>query len=107
VAFPWLLYPMVEREGLLAVLAPGVLWAAAWPVLAGGVLAVGLWHWGDRLPRVPEGDVVVAGEAAMRGAAAWSEALERADGLLRQWPMAGLSLLTLAIVLGVAMLAWG
>jgi multicomponent Na+:H+ antiporter subunit A len=107
VAVPWLLYPMGERQGLLAALAPGVLWAAAWPVLAGGVLAVGLWRCGDRLPRVPEGDVVVAGEAAMRCAAAWSETLERAEGLLRQWPVASLSLLTLAIVLGVAMLVWG
>jgi formate hydrogenlyase subunit 3/multisubunit Na+/H+ antiporter MnhD subunit len=107
VAVPWLLYPMVEREGLLAALAPGVLWAALWPVLAGGVLAVGLWRWGDRLPRVPQGDVVVAGEAAMRGIAAWGDALERAESSLRQWPMASLSLLTLAIVLGIAMLAWG
>ena len=105
-AVPWLLYPMVERERILAALAPAVLWAAAWPVLAGGVLAVGLWRWGDRLPRVPEGDVVVAGEAAMRSTAAWGEALERAEGLLRQWPVASLSLLTLVIVLSVAMLAW-
>ena len=105
-AVPWLLYPMVERERILAALAPAVLWAAAWPVLAGGVLAVGLWRWGNRLPRVPEGDVVVAGEAAMRSTAAWGEALERAEGLLRQWPVASLSLLTLVIVLSVAMLAW-
>ena len=81
--------------------------AASWPVLAGGILAIGLWRWGDRLPRVPEGDVVVAGEAAMRGIAAWGEALERAEGWLRGWPVASLSLLTLGIVLGAAMLAWG
>jgi formate hydrogenlyase subunit 3/multisubunit Na+/H+ antiporter MnhD subunit len=107
VAVPWLLYPMVEREGLLAALAPRVLWAASWPVLAGGILAIGLWRWGNRLPRVPEGDVVVAGEAAMHGIAAWGEALERADGWLRGWPVASLSLLTLGIVLGAVMLAWG
>jgi len=107
VAVPWLLYPMVERESLLAALAPRVLGAASWPVLAGGILAIGLWRWGDRLPRVPEGDVVVAGEAAMRGIAAWGEALERAEGRLRGWPVASLSLLTLGIVLGAAMLAWG
>jgi formate hydrogenlyase subunit 3/multisubunit Na+/H+ antiporter MnhD subunit len=105
-AVPWLLYPVVRREGLLAALAPAVLWAGSWPVLAGGVLAVGLWRWGNRLPRVPEGDVVVAGEAAMRSTAAWGEALERAEGLLRQWPVASLSLLTLVIVLSVVMLAW-
>jgi hypothetical protein len=43
----------------------------------------------------------------MRAAATWGEAIERADGYLRQWPVASLSLLTLAIILGTAMLAWG
>jgi hypothetical protein len=37
----------------------------------------------------------------------WGEAIERADGYLRQWSVAGLSLLTLVIILGAAMLAWG
>jgi hypothetical protein len=31
--------------------------------------------------------------------------IERADGLLRQWPAAGLSLLVLAILFGAAMRA--
>jgi hypothetical protein len=69
------------------------------------VLAVGLWRLGDRLPRVPEGDVVVVGETAIRAIITWGEAIERADGWLRQWPVASLSLLTLVIILGAAMLA--
>jgi hypothetical protein len=78
-----------------------------WPVLIGGLLAAGLWRWGHRLPRVPEGDVVVLGEGAVRATVPWSEAIERGDAYLRQWPVASLSLLTLVIILGVVMLAWG
>jgi multicomponent Na+:H+ antiporter subunit D len=33
--------------------------------------------------------------------------LERADGVLRQWPVAGLSLLALIIMFGVALLGAG
>jgi formate hydrogenlyase subunit 3/multisubunit Na+/H+ antiporter MnhD subunit len=107
VAVPWILYPTAESGSLLAALAPATLWGALWPVLIGGVLAVGLWCWGDRLPRVPEGDILVAGETAVRATVTWGGALERADLYLRQWPVASLSLLTLVIILGAAMLAWG
>ena len=106
VAVPWVLYPTSGSGTLLDALAPETLWAALWPVLIGGLLAVGLWRWGDRLPRVPEGDVVVVGEAAIRATAPWGEAVERTDGYLRQWPVASLSLLTLVIILDAAMLAW-
>ena len=107
VAVPWALYPTAESGNLLDALAPGTLWAALWPVLIGGVLAVGLWRWGHRLPRVPEGDVVVVGEAAIRVTAPWGEAIERADGYLRQWPVASMSLVILVIILGAVMLLWG
>jgi hypothetical protein len=71
------------------------------------VLAAGLWRGGHRLPRIPEGDVVVLGETAMRVTLAWGEAIERAHGYLREGPTASLSLLTLVIILAAAMLAWG
>jgi hypothetical protein len=86
---------------------PWTLRAALQPVLLGAVPAAGLWRGGHRLPRVPEGDVLVVGETAMRATVTWGEAIERADGYLRQWPMASLSLLTLVIILAAALLAWG
>jgi multicomponent Na+:H+ antiporter subunit A len=107
VAVPWILYPTAESRSLLAAVAPATLWEALWPVLIGGLLAVGLRRWEDRLPLVPEGDIVVAGETAMRVTVTWGEAIERADLYLRQWPVACLSLLTLLTFLGTAMLAWG
>jgi multicomponent Na+:H+ antiporter subunit A len=73
--------------------------------LIGAALAPGLWLWGNRLPRVPEGDIIVAGEAAFRASSAFGAALERMDARLRQWPAAGLSLLAIAIVLTAAMLS--
>jgi multicomponent Na+:H+ antiporter subunit A len=106
VAVPWALYPAAESGSALEALAPGNLWAALWPVLLGGALAVGLWRWGHRLPRVPEGDVVVVGESALRETVPWGEAIERADAYLRRWQVASLSLLALVIILGAAMLAW-
>ena len=107
VIVPWTLYPTEQSGALLLTLAPGTLWAALWPVLVGGMLAGGLWRWGHRLPRIPEGDIVVVGEAATRATAPWGETIERVDGYLRQWPVASLSLLTVVIILGAAMLAWG
>jgi len=107
VAVPWALYPASEGGSLLQAIAPTTFWAALWPVLIGGVLAVGLWRWCNCLPSVPEGDLVVVGEAAMRAVRRWSEAIERADSYLRQWPVASLSLLTLVVILGAVMLAWG
>jgi hypothetical protein len=92
---------------LLQALAPGTLWAALWPILIGAALLAGLWRWRDRLPRVPDGDIVVVGEKAVRATAVWGEAIERADDYLRRWSVASLSLLMLVIIMGVAMLARG
>jgi formate hydrogenlyase subunit 3/multisubunit Na+/H+ antiporter MnhD subunit len=107
VAVPWALYPTSEDGSLAQALAPAALWAALWPVLAGGVAAVALWQWRHRLPSVPEGDLVVAGEAAMHATGRWGEAIERADSYVRRWPVASLSLLTLVVILAAVMLAWG
>jgi formate hydrogenlyase subunit 3/multisubunit Na+/H+ antiporter MnhD subunit len=101
---PWLMYPVLggdAGEGL----APAALLEALWPVLSGTALAIGLWFWGNRLPRIPEGDIVVGQEAAFRASYVFGAALERTDARLRQWPAAGLSLLAVAIVLTAAMLS--
>jgi hypothetical protein len=103
-ALPWLLYPTAGGH-VAAALTPAALLEALWPVLIGAALAPGLWLRGHRLPRVPEGDIIVAGEAAFRASYAFGAALERVDARLRQWPAAGLSLLAIAIVLTAAMLS--
>jgi hypothetical protein len=43
----------------------------------------------------------------MQAAASLGPAIDQTDGYLRQWPVASLALVALAIILGAAMLAWG
>ncbi len=92
VPFGW-----VPRDMLSAAFTPGELWSVLVLVLGGGLLAIGLGH---RLPRVAGGAVV---GRVRRGAGAVAGMVERADGALREWPIAGLSLLVLAIAFGVTM----
>jgi formate hydrogenlyase subunit 3/multisubunit Na+/H+ antiporter MnhD subunit len=76
---------------------------SALAVLVGGVviaLALGL-----RLPALPAGDAAVA--SVRRATVAIGAAFVRADGVLRQWPVAGLALIVAAIAFGAAMLARG
>jgi hypothetical protein len=103
---PWAIYPVADADTRLAALGLGALASALWPVLLGSILFGALWRWGPKLPELPEGDIVVAGEAAARATVGWGEAVERADAWLRQWPVASLSLLTVAILLAAAMLIW-
>ena len=104
VAIPWALFLAAGIGTLAEVLAPADLWKGLWPVLLGAVLAVGLRRFGHRLPRVPEGDVVVLSERLTRASAAWGASLERAEGVLRQWSVAGVALLALVMILGAAIL---
>jgi formate hydrogenlyase subunit 3/multisubunit Na+/H+ antiporter MnhD subunit len=105
VAVPWALYLTIGIGTLADAFSPASLWSSVWPILAGGVLAVGLWRWGARLPRIPEGDLVALADGAGGVALAAGEASARLDGLLRQWPVAGVSLLAVALGLATAMLA--
>jgi formate hydrogenlyase subunit 3/multisubunit Na+/H+ antiporter MnhD subunit len=97
---PWLLYPVIGS--VAEALGPAKLWDAIWPTLVGAVLAAGLWAVGDRLPRIPTGDIVVAEEAAFRGSLSLGPIFERADRGLREWPAAGLCLLMIALALVAA-----
>jgi hypothetical protein len=105
VVVPWAIYLTVMDGSIADVVARATLWSAFWPCLLGGALAIGLRRVGGRLPRVPDGDiagVVVAG--ATRFARAMGVLLERLDEVLRQWPVAGVALVGVAVVLTALML---
>ena len=100
----WLLYPAVgEPSGSVTIVA---LWDGLWPIVIGAVLALGLRRWGASLPSIPEGDTVVAAEAAFNSSFALGGLFESLDARLRQWPAASLSLLAIALILA-AMAAYG
>ena len=103
VVIPWLLYPAIGGD-IADALTPATALEALWPALSGAALALGLWLWGHLLPRIPEGDIIVAGEAAFDASTAFGAAFERMDLRLRQWPAAGLSLLAVALILAAAVL---
>ncbi len=103
VAVPWLLYPFAGGN-VADALTLAALFDALWPVLIGAALALALRRWQSRLPPIPAGDIVEPAERAFRASYAVGSAMERADGWLRQWPAAGLSLLAIAVVLGAATL---
>jgi formate hydrogenlyase subunit 3/multisubunit Na+/H+ antiporter MnhD subunit len=97
---PWLMFPAIG--GAAEALEPAKLWDAVWPMLIGAVLAAGVWAAGDRLPRVPAGDIVIAEEAAFRTSLSLGPMFECADRGLREWPAAGLALLMVALALAAA-----
>lgn len=104
VAVPWGLFVGLPVGTLGAAFEPAALWSAFWPVLAGAALAWLLARRGDALPRIPLGDVVAPLRRAARAVSAGSASFLRVDGVLREWPVAGVCLLAIAAALGAAML---
>ncbi|HEY8333072.1 MAG TPA: complex I subunit 5 family protein, partial [Tardiphaga sp.] len=99
----WALFPSATGYPFTAIFELKALWAASWPILLGGALAFALRGYADRLPRIPEGDAVVLAEALLPSLRRLMDGLERIDGMLRQWPVAGLLLLVIVIALGAAL----
>jgi hypothetical protein len=83
-----------------------VLAAVLVPAVAGGVLATLLGRFRDGPPDVASwGRVGATLGPARRVALAVAAVVERIDAILRQWAVAGLALLVLAVALGATMLA--
>jgi hypothetical protein len=68
------------------------------------LLAIAIFGLRVPLPRIPEGDVLASGRTIARAAWYWSDLAERIESGLRQWPIASLSLVAVAILLGATML---
>jgi formate hydrogenlyase subunit 3/multisubunit Na+/H+ antiporter MnhD subunit len=72
-------------------------------IIGGAAVALGL---GRTLPKLPVGQGLIAlGAPVRRAVVGVGTAFERTDGVARRWPVAGLSLLALALLFGVAMAA--
>jgi formate hydrogenlyase subunit 3/multisubunit Na+/H+ antiporter MnhD subunit len=105
---PWSLLPVLGlgawQAAFVAALTPAELWKALWPLLLGAGAGAALWRWGERLPRVPPGDLL-AWLAPLRGMmTAAGAAVEALDARLRQWPAAGVALVLIAVLIGLGAL---
>ncbi|WP_332684318.1 complex I subunit 5 family protein [Bosea sp. (in: a-proteobacteria)] len=104
---PWSLYPAVSGEPVQSLFQAEALWKLLWP-MAAGALAMLLV---TRLPKLqgalPEGDIVVLAKAGGPALDRLILGIQLADVALRRWPVAGLSLLLIAVLLGGAMMLGG
>jgi multicomponent Na+:H+ antiporter subunit A len=105
VAVPWALYPGIANVSWRDALVLEVHWDTLGPVLIGALMAYKLRRWEHLLPRIPEGDVLAASTIAARATRKLGAAMERVDGYLGQWPVAGVLFLALTIILAGTMLA--
>lgn len=102
---PWILFLSAHGYALSDALNAKDVWSAFWPVMLGTLFAIGLPRGQKRLPRIPEGDLVVVLSLADRGASVISETFVTMDAALRRWPMASLSLLCVVLFFGVTLVA--
>jgi formate hydrogenlyase subunit 3/multisubunit Na+/H+ antiporter MnhD subunit len=103
--FPWESYLSVPTNTVAKSLAPQTLAKALWPILGGVALAVLLGRWRDRGWRTPSEKILVNLVGPVRRAAvAVGESIEFVDGVFRQWSVAVMSLLVVALMFGIAML---
>ena len=104
--FPWEIYLSLPVGSASNSLALRALSKVLWPILGGAVLAIVIGRWGHRPVRGPFGTILVAMVgSARRPALIFGKMIELVDCLLQQWSVATLSLLVVAIIFGVAMLA--
>lgn len=101
---PWSLYPAVSGESVVSLLRPDALWKVTWPMLLGVVVMLCVHRFPKRLGAIPEGDIIglaLAGGPVVRSL---SDRIGEIDVHLRRWPVAGLGLIALAILLGGALM---
>jgi NADH:ubiquinone oxidoreductase subunit 5 (subunit L)/multisubunit Na+/H+ antiporter MnhA subunit len=88
-------------DALSSAFTPGEVWSVVLLIVGGVALAAGLAR---QLPSISVGKGVATVGHAVRGATVALGALfVRVDGALRQWPVAGLALIALAIAFGATL----
>lgn len=104
---PWSLYPAVSGEAVSTLVQPEALWKVTWPLILGIAAMLLVRRWPGSIGAIPEGDIIVLAQEAgplLRGA---SNGIGEVDSHLRRWPVAGLGLTALAVLLGGALMLRG
>ena len=100
---PIAIYFMAPNHQLADALKPYALWSALWPILVGGLIALGLTRF--RLPKIAisPGDIgTVILNAFAHPRAAISIRFAKLDAALGQWPIATMTLLSVLILFTIA-----
>jgi formate hydrogenlyase subunit 3/multisubunit Na+/H+ antiporter MnhD subunit len=107
IILPWVLYPVISGNPWSEALGTKALWDSLWPVLIGAGLALALFRGGLRLPTIPPGDILIICEPVVFFGQRLGAEMERIDGALQRWPVAGVTVLLLVALLAGAMLTGG
>jgi hypothetical protein len=102
-----MLYPGLSGNAIRSALQPASLWKSAWPVGVGFLLALALRGQRRNLPTIPQGDIIRLIEPLSRVVNRGGTGIERADGMLQLWPIAGTLLAGIMILLVAAFLSGG
>jgi formate hydrogenlyase subunit 3/multisubunit Na+/H+ antiporter MnhD subunit len=99
-ALPWVLHPLVESISLSKVLSLLELWKGSWPIALGALL--GAWFGvGDRLPRIPAGDIFHLAPALDGILCSIRVRIETCERFLRRWEVSGTLLVSFVAVLAL------
>lgn len=104
---PWSLYPAITGETLASLVEPDALWKVIWPMLLGLFAMLIIRRLTSLRGAIPEGDIVVLAEQGSPIVHRLVAGVRQADAYLRRWPVAGLSLIGLVILLGGALMFQG
>jgi formate hydrogenlyase subunit 3/multisubunit Na+/H+ antiporter MnhD subunit len=101
---PWWLYPILSGNEPASAWELSSLWKLAWPMLLGAAIFAAARRFEALAGKVPEGDVLVLAERQLPRLERCLAAIERLDAGLRYWPLAGLTILCLVVLLGTGFL---
>jgi hypothetical protein len=104
---PWSLYPAVSGEAVSSLVQPEALWKVTWPLLLGASVMLLVRRWPRRIGAIPEGDFIVLAQEGGPFLRRVSNRIGEVDTHLRRWPVAGLGLTALAVLLGGALMLRG
>ncbi|HSO48309.1 MAG TPA: proton-conducting transporter membrane subunit, partial [Rhizobiaceae bacterium] len=104
VAIPWILFEPVTGFRLADALTMDAWWKAIWPMAIGAALAAAIFLSRLQLPAVPPGDVLGVMERVLAPAGAGlARAIDHLESRTREWPVAGMLLVLIAVSLAVVM----
>ncbi len=104
VALPWILFESVTGLRLADALTVDAWWKAIWPMAIGAALAAAIFWSRLQLPAVPPGDVLhPVGRVLVPSGARLALAIDHLESRTRQWPVAGMLLVLIAVSLAVVM----